>query len=159
MLVQTLERLGSDPWAWGSVAVAGGLAAGALVRYRRSRYLVREPQGNAASALAYLNRRVAAGPRYFLLMTAALVAAISGLAMIARDWQPSLGFFVLLGGILVLQTEPIRQRIRVAIARVVAAQTAERRIVAREALRDSYRNLVTAYLMIGLAVAAGLAAF
>lgn len=165
MLVQTLERLGSDPWAWTAVAVAGVLAMVSFVRYRTCPHLNRRPgragrpRGDQAAALDYLNRRVAAGPCYFALIAAGVVAAVSGLTMIAWDSRPAIGFFVLLAGVLVLQTEPQRQRIRIASARVVAAQSTERRIVAREALRDGHRSLVLANLMIAIAVAAGLAAF
>lgn len=161
MLVMTLQTLGQNPFAWGAVGVLAVIALISLWRYRTCDQLCEDPAGDREQARAYLNRRVAEGPRYFLLMIAGIAAMIAGLALIAGDVRPAIGFFVLVAGALIVQTEPLRQRIRTAAARVIAAGggDADRRGVAQASLRDSHRSLVTANFLLVAALTLMLLAF
>lgn len=159
MLVTTLQNLGDSPLAWGAVGVLALLALVSLWRYRTCEQLCHDPSGDRGEARAYLGRSVAEGRRYFLLMTLGVAAMIAGLALIAADLRPVAGFFVLVAGALVVQTEPLRQHIRTATARVVAAADTDQREVAQETLRDSHRSLVTAHFLLAAALALLLLAF
>lgn len=161
MLVETLQSLGESPLAWGVVGLLGAAAGISAWRYRSQQRCTDGTFGDRDAARAYLDSRIAAGPQYLVAMLAGIAAMIAGLAMIAGDMHAELGFFVLVAGICTVQLVPLRQRIRIADARVAAAASddADQREVARENLRDAHRAMVAGNVLLALLVALGLMAF
>lgn len=162
MLVMTLQSLGESALAWGAVGLLALAAMVSILSYARcERRCAEGSLRDGRAAREYLDQRVAAGPRYLALMLSGIAAMVAGLAMIAGDMRPDLGFFILVAGIVVVQTEPLRQRIRIADARVAAAPAddADQRGLARDNLRDSHRALVVTNVALTVLVALGLLAF
>lgn len=161
MLAETLQNLGASPLAWAVAVVLFLLALGALWRYRNSANLGETIEGDPAAARAYVDGHLAQGPAYLITMLAAIAAMIAGLGMVAKENHPEIGFFILIFGVVVVQVEPIRKRVQIGRARVIAASAddADRRATAVADLRDTHRRLVTTLFVLAASVALALLAF
>lgn len=122
MLIDELRMLAGDPLAWGAVPVLLAFAGWSVWHWWTCPLIARTAHISRAEALAVLGKPYFAGPRYFLLMVAGIVATVAGLTFIARGINPTLAFYLLLAGVFVIQTEPARLQLREAEYRVVASE-------------------------------------
>ncbi|MEM7423465.1 MAG: hypothetical protein AAF334_07060, partial [Pseudomonadota bacterium] len=95
------------------------------------------------------------------VMLSGILLATTGLFMIAEGVHPALALVALVVGVVVMQTEPSRNRIReqrrqVALHRDSSAETVEH---VRSRLRISQRELAMMNIGLALALAIGLAVF
>ncbi|MGF1447742.1 MAG: hypothetical protein ACFBRM_16310 [Pikeienuella sp.] len=122
MLVDELKALGESPLAWGAVPAIAAFVYRSYHNWRKCPLLHRAPQLTQNEALELVGRPKIAGPRYFLLMVAGIVATVTSLSLIAKGIYPTLAFYLLIAGVFVIQTEPARLQVRDAEVRLFAAQ-------------------------------------
>lgn len=161
MLVSALQELGDRPLSWLAPLVLFGLACWSLWRYRALETPKTATEAEAAEARAYLLSKVAQGPGHLLIMLASIFAMITGLVMVTKEVHPVIGFIVLVSGAIVANVEPLRVRMRIAGARLRAADPGDQDGVeaARSDLQDMHRSLVITLFVLTACVALALAVF
>jgi len=157
MLVENLGRISESPFAWSMLGLLGAIAALSLWRWSSCPILghTADPVDPAAPVPRH------AGARFFLLMAAGIAATVAALTLIADGIRPVLAFWLMIGGVVVIQTEPIRLELREAETRALRAlgcgEAASE--AARARLRNAHRRLVAFNFIIAAAVGVGLVAF
>lgn len=161
MLIETLEALSASPWAWAGVAVLAALAVLTLIQWFMCPYLCQKHEISVEAAREALDRPVFANRRFALAMVIGIVLTLVGLKMIHQGSEPGLAFILIVAGVVVLQTEPIRLDMRQATARVVAASAGDEAsyLAAAYRLRASHFWLVTVHFLVLFGVVAGLLLF
>ncbi|MEM6356505.1 MAG: hypothetical protein AAF844_12600 [Pseudomonadota bacterium] len=161
MLIETLSEVSGHPIAWASVAAVASLALFSFAHFAMCPYVRGSYDPNDQRTLRHLDKPVIAGPRYFFVMLAGIVAMISGLAMISAGREPVLAFVIVAAGICIVQIAPLRLRLQEAADRVVAAdrETPEAGAEARERLRIMHYVNIAMSMVIALLLAVGLLSF
>jgi hypothetical protein len=124
MLLESLTMVADDPFAWGSVVLMGGFSVYA-VYHRVTCPILRGdalPESMVAEARAAAREVPRPGWRFGLLMMAGIAATVTGLSFVASGPAPTIAFYLLLAGVFVIQTEPVRLQIREAQDRAAATQ-------------------------------------
>jgi len=160
-LIETFGMVSRDPVTWIGVAAMVMLGLGAAYRWRSCPHICGTAEISREDAIARLQNPLMAGPRYFLTMLAGIVAILTGLGLIAQEISPPKAFLLLLAGVYLVQTEPIRLRIRESTDRLIAAEAEgpEAVEIARERLRSDHLFHVFMNLALAGLVSAGLLAF
>lgn len=161
MLIATLGDLTSSYIAWLGVGFLALMAVHAYYQWLRCPYLCQKHDITPEQARAAIERPISAGPRFLIAMTAGIAAAIAGLFMLQRAIEPGIAFMLIVAGLVVMQTEPIRLQLRDSVARLVAANNGpeETRFAAMESLKTSHLWLVTVHFIMLFAVIAALLVF
>jgi len=137
-LLDELQMLAGNPVAWGAVPVLALFVLTSIWHWWTCPLIARTASITLEQARAVVGQPRIAGPRYFLLMMGGIVATLAGLTLIAEGIYPLLAFYLLLGGVFVIQTEPTRLQIRESEMAVVAA-----RAHGEEAMRIAVERLET----------------
>lgn len=161
MLIEELENLSTDPLAWIVVAIMAILSLIAMVQYMRC------PLGRGIATItdeqtrAAQNNQNKIGPRFGLMMMGAMALAVTGLFMIADGVNTVLALILVIVGIVLIQTEPARLRIRDQTTQVLAYRDApeQAQADARYRLRAGYRELAARNFALLAGVVAALLAF
>ena len=163
MLVSELGKLSEEPLAWGAVAILAAFALWSVWHWRACPMLreARVTEGDADAAIRLLEAPRVDGARYLVTMLGGIAATVTGLAFICEGIYPGAAFYLLLGGLFVIQTEPARREIRLAELRALAARRggpypAEE---ATDRLRMSHLALVAIHFILLAGAVAGLLAF
>jgi hypothetical protein len=161
MLIEELGRLSADPFAWGAVALLALSAGYTLWHWQVCPLLHGQVAVDEGAAAEAVDRPLVDGPRFLLLMLGGIAATVTGLGFIAQGIYATAAFYLLLGGLFVIQTEPARREIRQGELRVVAAgrQGEDDRQAALERLRSAHLWLVALHFQLLGATVAGLLAF
>lgn len=161
MLVEELQLLANDPKAWIVVLVLAGFALHSVIGAIMCPYVkgtatftpedIREAQGHEFNP----------GVRFALMMIGGIVLMLAGLFMIAGGIKPALALALLVTGIVVTQTEPMRLQIREQKFGVVAAQGARADVLAtaQDRLHAHHRALAWTNAAMLFAVTGALLAF
>ncbi|MGF1501321.1 MAG: hypothetical protein ACFBSD_05855 [Paracoccaceae bacterium] len=149
-LISEMSALAHSPFAWAAMGMIGLFALGALWRWRVCPLL-----GHGADAYPPLpdydpDSPPPPGPRYLLLMVAGITATVAGLTAISEGRFPIFAFYLVVAGLFVIQTEPVRLQVREAEFRVRAAAVAgeEAAQAALERLRSTHIWLVSLHFII-----------
>ncbi|MEM6945596.1 MAG: hypothetical protein AAF416_01430 [Pseudomonadota bacterium] len=137
MLLETLTEVSSHPAAWLCVLAVASVAILSAIHCVMCPF-VRGTEGSSDGFVPrYLDKPIIAGPVYFFVMLAGIIAMIAGLAMIADGKAPLIAFFIISAGICVVQIAPLRVRLAEAYDRIMAAQmiSPDEVEIARERLR------------------------
>lgn len=161
LFVDELRALADNPVAWGAVPALALFATYSVIAWRKCPLLHRTAHISEAEAKAVLDRPQIAGPRFLILMVVGIAATVAGLSLIAEAIYPTLAFYLLLAGVFVLKTEPVRLQIREAEFRVVAARPHGKDAVglALERLNENNTLLITLQVAILLGTTLFLLAF
>ncbi|MEM6906109.1 MAG: hypothetical protein AAF568_09465 [Pseudomonadota bacterium] len=161
MLLDTLAQLHTQPLTWIAVGLLAILSLFAFGDWLLCPVLHHKKDISVDEAKAAGYRPVVAGPRFFFVMVGGIGLTIAGLYMIQAPVRPDIGFVMILAGLVIMQTEPIRQQLRIQIARVIAAsaQGEDAYEAATDGLRAGYIWLVAVHFLILAGVVAGLLAF
>ncbi|MEM7176668.1 MAG: hypothetical protein AAF503_03090 [Pseudomonadota bacterium] len=160
-LLTTLEGL-SGLWAtWAAIALLAGLGIWALMNRIMCPLAKGACNASVEDARAALSKRIFAGPRFLLTMLLAITATIVGLKLIYVGSQPGVAVFLIIAGLVVMQTEPIRLSIKEAQNRVVASSVegVDSQAAAVEYLRGRHHWLVGVHFIILAGVVAAVMAF
>ncbi|MEO0621148.1 MAG: hypothetical protein AAFU49_12745 [Pseudomonadota bacterium] len=160
MLIDELRQLAANPFTWASVPVLLAFLLYALYRRRCCPLLHRTLTITPEQARASADQPYTAGPRFALLMLVGIVATIASLKLIADGTYPTLAFYLLVAGVFVIQTEPVRLRLREAETRVIASELYDEdvREVAIDRLETNHLWLITIQVVILLGTVAFLLA-
>ena len=149
-LLDALGGLSASPFAWAGTAILAVMAFTSLYFLFRCPLLHKSYQVSPAEAQAAVNRRFIAGWRFFATMSVGLVLTITGLYLLQFAAEPGIAFMMIVAGIVILQTEPVRLSIRDANNRVIAATCngGEAGELAYARLRNSHVWLVSVHFLI-----------
>lgn len=161
MLIEEIQLLASDPKAWIVVLVLAGFAIHSGVSAVMCPYV----KGTATFTEADIREARAyqfnAGWRFAVMMISGIVLMLAGLFMIAGGIKPALALALLVTGIVLTQTEPLRLQIREQKFSVVAAQGAQADVLAtaQDRLQSNHRGLAWTNAAMLVAVTGALLAF
>ena len=161
MLIDEVQMLAGSLETWIVVGVMAMVAVQSLATMFMCPYVHGKKEFSEEQIVDAQSRRFIAGPRFAMAMVAGIVMLLTGLFMIAGGLKPTLALALLVIGIVIVQTEPVRLRIRESMLRVVAMQArggaaAE---TARLRLRGDHQNLVFMNIAIVLCLITALLAF
>lgn len=161
MLIETLGMVSRDPLAWAGVGLMLLLGLVSAWQWVACPHLCGRAVVDPTEARTRIDRPFVAGPGFFLAMLAGIAAILTGLGLISAAVQPVNAFLLVLVGVYIVQTTPIRLRIREAVDRVIVAETegADAVAIARDRLRSGHLYLVAMNLILAGTVSAGLLAF
>ncbi|MEM7505153.1 MAG: hypothetical protein AAF415_00295 [Pseudomonadota bacterium] len=161
MLMDTLGELSSSYIAWLGVGFLALMAAHSYYHWLSCPYLCQKHDISVDEAREAIDRPISAGPRFLLSMTLGIAATIAGLFLLHRAIEPGVAFMLIVAGLVVMQTEPIRLQLRDSVARLVAASTGpeETQAAALDSLRTSHLWLVSVHFIMLFAVIAALLVF
>lgn len=160
-LLTTLDGL-SGLWAtWVTVALLAALGINALMNRMMCPLARGTCDASVEEARQALSRRIFAGPRFLTTMLLAITATIIGLKLIYAGTNPGIAVFLIIAGLLVMQTEPIRLSIKEAQNRVIATSvdSEDAQAAALEYLRARHQWLVGVHFLILGGVLAAILAF
>ena len=161
MLIEELQSLASDWRSWLVVGVMAILALFSLFQALRCPLLMgTSGVGPDEIAEAKVIRK-SIGFRFGLVMLAGFALTLVGLLMITYGLKPTLALAALVIGIVIIQTEPARMKIRESRRFVLAASDGppESNAAARDRLRGSYRELAMINLGILVCLVGAMLAF
>lgn len=161
MLISELGMLSADPFAWGAILLLAAFAGYALWHWRTCPILAGRVCPSAPSAAEAVDGALVDGPRYLLLMLGGIAATVTGLGFIAEAVFPTAAFYLLLGGLFVIQTEPARRELRLGELRVALAEAEGPDAVeaAIDRLRSAHHWLVALHFLVLIAAVVGLLSF
>ena len=161
MLIEELQILAADWRAWVVVAVMGIVAVFSVFQAVRCPLLMGTSNPNEKDVADAKIIQTNIGPRFALLMLAGFCLTLSGLYMIAYGIKPALALAALVIGIVIIQTEPARLRIREGRRMVLASSdgSSDSQTTARTRLRGSYRELAAVNVGILVCLIGGMLAF
>ncbi|MEM7743751.1 MAG: hypothetical protein AAF409_08580 [Pseudomonadota bacterium] len=161
MLLSELQVLAYNPWAWAVVGVLALFSTHAVIQllacpYARGTATISDTDMSQAQ-----NSKAHPGARFGLTMLGGAALTVTGLFMIAKGISPAIALAAVVGGIVLIQTEPARLSIRQQTYAVISHRDAtdEARENARERLRGSHRALASINVFLLLAVVAAMLAF
>lgn len=161
MLIEELQRLSTNPFAWLIIALLGLAALYAVVTVFRCPLLHDKAQFAPEDIVTAKKAPKTLGPRFALVMLFGFSLTVSGLLMIADGLHPTIALAAMVVGITIVQTEP--QRLQIADARrqlVAALDMGESALDdARKRLRSNYQGLAAIYVVLLFGVTGGLLAF
>ncbi|MEM8791174.1 MAG: hypothetical protein AAGE80_06125 [Pseudomonadota bacterium] len=157
----TLQSLSTFWETWVCVALLAAMGIASVVHRLRCPYINGKKIASYDEARTAIDSPIFAGPRSLGLMLAGIAMSIAGLYMLYGAISPGIGFSLIIVGLVIMQTEPIRLRIREAEHRVVTscAYDEEARIAATETLKGRSDWLTMVYFIMLAGVVAGLLAF
>ncbi|MEM0988456.1 MAG: hypothetical protein AAGK00_06205 [Pseudomonadota bacterium] len=161
MLIEELQQLASNPWAWGVVAVLAVLAGQAVVQFLACPYASGKAKiGDAEMAEARRGSFVPSA-RFAMTMVGGALLTMTGLFMIAQGISPAIALGALVAGVMIIQTEPSRLDIREQTYAVIAHRDAPHDVLEghRGRLRSSQRQLALTNVLIVAAVTAAMFVF
>ncbi|MFK7945540.1 MAG: hypothetical protein AB8B85_21890 [Paracoccaceae bacterium] len=153
MLIEELSLLGQDPKSWIVVAVLAVFALHSAVGVFMCPYVkgtLTFTQQEVETARAHQFR---ASWRFALLMLGGIVLMLAGLFMIANGVKPSLALALLVTGIVLTQTEPLRLQLREQKFVVIAAQGGSEGSIISAQDRMASNHRVLAFTNAGMLVA------
>ena len=162
MLLDTLGTLSDSAYTWVGIALlAGDGRSIPSILGIAAPIFAKTKDVSPEEAQEAVQKPVFAGARFLLTMVAGVAATISGLLMLYHAFEPGIGFMLIVAGVVVMQTEPIRLQIRDTVSRLVVATSHGDAAVAAatESLRMSHIWLVIVHLLILFAVTAAVLAF
>lgn len=141
--IDILQRAGSAPAAWIVLGLLGVWTAVSLYRLFRCPIV----NANARVTQEEARRRIGAKIRhplsFLVLMLIGMVMAIIGLFDLSKpDQDPTLGFLMLVTGLFLTSTLPVRERIKDAEYKVVTAAGDDAKSAQVLALRREHRQLL-----------------
>ena len=160
MLIDELQMLTGDWRSWIVVTLMAGIAILSVVHlfacpYVRGTKKLTDDEVETARSTPFRP-----GWRFGMMMVLGVALALAGLFMIANGIKPTIALALMVGGLVIVQTEPARLRIRDSKQKVVACRDAagEVRRLAQDRLRSSHRQLAgTNVVLLGGLVGAMLA--
>lgn len=160
-LIETFAMVSEDPVTWLGVAAMVALGLGAAIHAYRCPYLRCTAEVSREDAIRRLDNPLMAGPRFLIVMLAGIAAILAGLGLVANGVYPANAFLLIVAGVYLVQTEPIRLSIRESTDRVIAAEAAgpEAAAAERERLRSGHVYHVFMNFALAALVSAGLLAF
>lgn len=161
MMIETLAEVSGNPVAWLSVLAVAAMALLSTGHFVMCPYVKGTYDLNDSQTQRRFDKPIIAGPRYFFVMVAGILAMVAGLAMISAGTKPVLAFMIVAAGICVVQIAPLRLRLHEAADRVVAAdrETPEAGAAARERLKGVHLTNIATSLIIALLLAIALLSF
>ena len=148
MLIEELQTLAADWRSWLVVGIMAILAVISLVQALRCPMLMgtHEPDPGEVADAKIVQKNV--GMRFGIMMLAGFALTLLGLMMITYGVSPTLALGALVVGIVIIQTEPARMKIREARRSVLASidGPADTNVAARGRLRGSYREMAVVNL-------------
>ncbi len=161
MLIDELHALAEDPRSWAVVAVMLLFAAHSLFAVLRCPYVRGVADISDAEVVDAKANPFEPGARFALMMVAGIALTIVGLFMIASGTKPTIALAAMVAGIVCIQTEPARLRIRESKQRIVARRDAPVEVMAieQDRLHGSHRELAITNFLIIAALVAALMAF
>ncbi|MEM7056946.1 MAG: hypothetical protein AAF557_05110 [Pseudomonadota bacterium] len=161
MLVEELQNLAADWRSWLVVGVMAVLALFSAVQSVRCPWLTGKinPTDEEIADAKIIQRFIS--PRFAVVMLAGFGLTLAGLMMITHGVKPTLALAAMVVGLVIIQTEPARLRIREARRIVLAAtdRSEDTKAGARGRLRSSYRELATVNIGILICLIGGMLAF
>lgn len=161
MLIEELQSLSSNPGSWIVVALMAAIAVISLAHFficpiARGKYTPKDDEVSKARASDFNP-----GWRFGLMMMTGAGLTVAGLFMIASGIKPAIALAALVGGLLLIQTEPLRLQIREGQRMVIAAHggAAEALEGARDRLRAGHLGLAGTNFVLLAGLIAGLLAF
>ena len=160
-LIETLQQASTNPNAWAVVGLIAIVTAVSIYKWRTCPYLCHTKDISQEQAVAQVDEPFVAGPRFVIVMLAGIAAMIAGLTLIHWQVYPALALLMIALGVFLVQTEPALLRIRESTERLIAAQAQgpEHVSAAEERLRYAHLGMVTANVILLLAVILALLAF
>ncbi|MEM7211039.1 MAG: hypothetical protein AAF479_03950 [Pseudomonadota bacterium] len=161
MLISELQMLASDWRSWIVVALMAFVATHSIVYYFMCPYAHGRASITDDAVQDAQSQNYRPGLRFGLMMIVGITLTLMGLFMIAEGIRPTLALVAMVGGIVIVQTEPTRSVIRENTIRLIANRDAEpiRQQASQMRLRGSHRELVTKNVILLTALVAGLLAF
>lgn len=161
MLISELQMLAGDWRSWIVVGLLAVLAVQSVGMYFMCPYIngtaeiTDEEVENARTA------RFRPGPRFAIMMFSGIGLSLAGLFMINAGFTPLIALSALVIGVVVIQTEPMRSRIRENRRQVALHRDAEVEVQgnAQARLRISQGSLALANVFMALALVVALIAF
>lgn len=161
MLIETLSGLSSAWSTWLGVGILALLGIVSFARWLLCPYVAGTAETSVEEARQALSKKVFAGPRFLVAMLIGVGLTVFGLSLLHQNIEPSWGFFFVIAGVVVMQTEPIRLQIRETQNRVIAASALDEdaRLAAIDRLRGKHHWLVGVHFLILIGVVAAVFAF
>ncbi len=161
MLIEELQSLASDWRSWVVVGVMAVMAMVSVFQTFKCPWLHGNinPSKEEISDAKIMRKTVS--PRFAVVMMAGFVLTLTGLLMIASGVKPTLALAAMVVGLVIIQTEPARLRIREARRLVLAAtdEPQDAQIGARVRLRSNYRELAALNVGVLVCLVGGMLAF
>lgn len=161
ILIETLSALSGSVFTWIGVGLLALVACYSFYEWVKCPYLCHKQEISLEEAKRAIDKPVFAGRRFLVAMVTGIGMTIAGLTMIYRGFEPGMAFILIVAGLVIMQTEPIRLEMKQAVARVVAATASGEAAVAAatESLRTSHLWLVSVHFIMLGGIIAGLLAF
>lgn len=161
MLLEELQALAADPRSWAVVAVmlfVSGRSFFVMLWCPHVRGVSNISDDQVAQAQS---NPFEPGMRFGFMMVIGIALTVLGLFMIASGTQPTLALAALVAGIVAVQTEPARLRIRESKQRLIARRDAAADVLAieRDRLSGSHRELAITNFLIMAALIMALMSF
>lgn len=139
-----LTVVGQDPMSWGVVAILAASTAISLIRYYRCPVARLKITQSPEEAEALLEKKVRHPLSFAVVMIIGITMAIVGLFGLANpESAHPLKFLMLVAGLFVVLTWPLRYSIRDSEARVIASRTQEQRLLMQDGLLAVHRQLLS----------------
>lgn len=161
MLIDELQRLADDPRSWIVVAIMALVAARSLFLFLRCPYASGTIVIDDDAVRHARENPFTPGARFGVMMVLGVSLTLLGLFMLYRGIHPTISLAAMAMGILIVQTEPARLRIRENIERIIANRDADEAFVggARHRLKISHQELTVMNVVVLAALTAGLLVF
>ena len=161
MLIEELQSLANDPRSWIVVILMGLLALVSVFQATRCPLLSDKSEFSDDDVTQAKIVRKNIGPRFALFMMAGFGLTLLGLFMITYGVKPTIALAAMVVGIVIIQTEPAKLRIREARRQVIASRDAPQdvRSGAISRLRASYTGLAGLNTALLVCLIGGLLAF
>lgn len=161
MLIEELQTLASDWRSWIVVGVMAILALISVFQAFRCPLLMGTYNADANEVAEAKVVEKSVGLRFGIVMLAGFALTLTGLLMITYGLSPTIALAALVVGIVIIQTEPARMKIREARRTVVATAEgpADSNVAARGRLRGSYREMAAVNLGILVCLVGAMMAF
>lgn len=161
MLIEELQSLAADWRSWVVVSVMGVMAAFSVFQTFKCPWLHGNinPSDDEIADAKILRKTVS--PRFAIVMMIGFVLTLTGLLMISQGVKPTLALAAMVIGLVIIQTEPARLRIREARRMVLASTNGpdDAQIGARSRLRSNYRELAALNVGVLVCLIGGMLAF
>ncbi|MEM1277433.1 MAG: hypothetical protein AAGH74_12985, partial [Pseudomonadota bacterium] len=119
--LSTLQSLSGLWETWVAVGFLAALGLYSLYERLTCPYITGDKIASYDEARAAINSPISAPPRFLIAMIAGIAMSIAGLYMLYTATIPGAGFLLIIAGLVILQTEPIKYQIIEARHRVVAS--------------------------------------
>lgn len=161
MLIEEVQTLATDWRSWVVIGVMALLALVSLFQAIRCPLLMGTHKTDPKTVDEAKIIRKNIGLRFAFVMMAGFALTLTGLLMITYGVKPTLALAAMVLGLVIIQTEPARMKIREARRTVLAAGDGpeDTQKAARGRLRGSYRELAAINLGILVCLTGAMVAF